>query len=73
MAVGFDIGASASTSSAAQSGSSTTGDINITGGGSGGVLSSLLPKVTPNNAWIVWAIVGTVVVLGRALWFRSRR
>lgn len=71
MAAGYDIGASTSASSGAQSGQ--TGDINITGGGSGGALSSLLPKVTPNNAWIVWAVVGTVTVIGLALWFRSRK
>ena len=69
MAVGYDIGASASTSSGAQSGQ--TGDINVTGGGGGG-LSDLLPKTLPSQAWIVWAIVGVVIVLVLALWFRRK-
>lgn len=71
MGAGYDIGASASTSSGAQSG--RTGDINLTGGGGGGLLDGLLPKTTPDKAWIVWAVVGVVVVLGLALWFRSRK
>lgn len=67
---GYDIGASASTSSGAQGG--RTGDINLSGGGSGGGLASLLPKTTPDKAWIVYAIVGVVVVISLALWFKSK-
>lgn len=70
MGAGYDIGASASTSSGAQGGRS--GDIYITGGGSGG-LSSLVPKVGANQGWIVYAVGGVVLVIIAALWFRSRK
>jgi len=70
MAVGYDIGASASTSSGAQSGATSTGDLIVTGGGSGS-LSSMFPKVPTTQAWIVYvaaAIVGLV-----ALYFFARK
>lgn len=72
MAVGYDIGVSASTSSGAQSGIAQTGDFVVTGGGGGG-LSSLLPKLPTDKAWIVYVVFGVVAVIVVALFFKFRR
>ena len=70
--MGTDVGASSSASSGAQSGAaqSGTGDFNVTFS-SGGGLSGLLPKTLPGQAWIVWAVVGVVAVVGLVLWFKK--
>ena len=72
MAAGYDIGASASTSSGAQSGAATIGDVIITGGGKG-LGASILPKVPATQGWIVYAVLGVVALLGLALFFRSKK
>jgi hypothetical protein len=72
MSMGYDIGASASTSSGAQSGAASTGEMTVTGGGGGGLLGSLLPKVTTSQAWIVYAILGVVAVFGLYLFARRK-
>jgi hypothetical protein len=66
MGAGYDIGASASTSSAAQSGAATIGALTITGGGG----ASLLPKVPTTQAWVVYAVAGLVAIIALALFFR---
>lgn len=66
----IDVGLSFATSSAADSGH--TGAFYVTGGGEGGLVSSLLPKVPPNQAWVVWLVVGAVAGLGVFLYFRRK-
>ena len=65
----YEIGASVSASSGAESGN--TGDFNVTTGGGKG-LGGLLPSLTPDKAWIAWAVVGVVVVISLALFFKFK-
>ena len=69
---GYDIGASASTSSGAQAGNAQSGggQFNVTFS-SGGGLSGLLPKTLPGQSWIVWVVAGAVAIVGLALWLRK--
>jgi hypothetical protein len=70
---GFDIGASASTSSAAQSGNaqSGTGGFNVTFGSGG--LSGLLPATPAGQAWLVYLVLGAVAITGLFLFFKFRK
>lgn len=60
----YEIGASVSASSGAESGN--TGDFNVTTGGGKG----LLPTLLPNQAWIGWAVGGVVAAIALALLFK---
>lgn len=76
MGGGYDIGLSASTSSAAQTGAIGFGGFgfnfgNNGGRGNAGGLASVLPSVSGNQAWIAWLVVGGVVAF--ALWAWSKR
>lgn len=64
----YEVGASVSQSSGAESGN--YGDFNVTTGGGRG--AGLLPTLTPDKAWIGWAIGGVVVVLIAALFFKFK-
>lgn len=72
MAVGYDIGLSASQSSGAQTGTALTGDFTVTGGGGGGLVDSLFPKLPTTQAWIVYVVVGVVVLIGLTLWLKRK-
>ena len=67
----LDLQLAASMSSGASGGK--TGDINLTGGGQGGLAS--LFKTTPNLAWVPWAIaglVGVALAIGLILYLRRK-
>jgi hypothetical protein len=50
------------------------GDFVVTGGGGGGV-ASILPKVSPDKAWLVWVVGGVVLLIGTVLvvWLFKRK
>lgn len=62
----YEIGASVSASSGAESGN--TGDFNVTTGGGKG----LLPTLTPDKAWIAWVVVGVIVLVGLKMYFKAK-
>lgn len=64
MAAGYDIGASSSTSSGAQGGTSNTGDFIV--GGSGGASKSMFPT---------WALIGigVLAVFGLFAWMLKKK
>lgn len=73
--INLEVGISGSASSGAQLG----GDFNVTGGGGAGsqglagTLASALPKVGANQGWIVYAVVGVVVIVVLALFLKLGR